>query len=84
MQPGRIRFVDRRADRDVGREAGMAPPVVVTSPDGHPGDAVHQSHARRETTTANATGPLSPSARGSRPRTTPAHPGQGADALRHL
>ncbi len=31
MRAGRIRGSIRRADRDVGREAGMAPPVVVTS-----------------------------------------------------
>jgi hypothetical protein len=29
MPPGRIRVSTRRADRDVGGELGMAPPVVV-------------------------------------------------------
>ena len=31
MRPGCIRVSARRAGRDVGREAGMAPPVVVAT-----------------------------------------------------
>jgi hypothetical protein len=31
MRPGRTRVSIRRADRDVGREAGMAPSVVVVT-----------------------------------------------------